>query len=100
MTAGRIALVAILAAAAGASQPAAAKPRCHEGIQDIGGRQISTPYCEDLYLAQVAREYGSRISFETIRDNPNAKKDICRLVGRDIRVNQTCNQYESGRGRF
>ena len=97
MTTGRTVLLAMLAALAPGAE---ARPKCHEGFQDIGGRQISTPYCEDQYLAEVAREYGSRISAETIRNNPIAKRDICRLIGRDIRVNQSCIQFESPRGRL
>ncbi len=98
MPAGRTVLLALVSAVLATT--AEAKPKCHEGFQDIRGRQISTPYCEDQYLAEVAREYGSRVSAETIRNNPNAKRDVCRLIGRDIRINQTCIQYESPRGRF
>lgn len=100
MMSGRTIPLAILVTA-GLAAGADAKPRCHEGFQDIGkGRSISTPYCEDLYLAEVAREYGSRVSVETIRNNPNAKRDVCRLIGRDIRINQACVQFQTGRGRF
>lgn len=77
-----------------------AKPRCKEGFQEIKGRSVSTPYCEDEYLAQVAREYGTRVSADTLRANPNAKRDVCRFIGRDIRINHTCVQYQSGRGRY
>lgn len=83
-----------------ADRAAEARPRCHEGYQTIQGRSLSTPYCEDEYLAQVAREYGSRISADTIRSNPNAKRDLCRFIGRDIRINQACIQFQGARGRY
>lgn len=90
------AALAILVAA-----PAEAKIRCRNGMQEVGGGLLSTPYCEDQYLAEVAREYGTRISAETIRNNPLAKRDICRFIGRDIRVQNTCIPYiNGGRGRF
>lgn len=92
-------VAAIVLLALSTSQ-AAAKPRCHEGFQDVRGRSISTPYCEDEYLAQVAREYGTKVSADTLRDNPNAKREVCRFIGRDIRINQACVQYQTGRGRF
>jgi len=73
---------------------------CEKGLQRSGGRLISTPYCEDNYLAQVAREYGVRHSAEAIRNNPNLKRDVCRFVGRDIRVQHNCPDEATPRGRF
>jgi hypothetical protein len=84
----------ILAAAALAGAPARAEIRCDGPNQIIRGHDsIPTPYCEDGYLAQVAHEYGARVSAREIRRNPNAKEKICRLVGDDIRVRSTCSQY-------
>lgn len=57
------------------------------------GEQIVTPYCEDGYLAIVAREYGMRISAKAIRYNPSEKERTCRFIGEDIRVKDTCAQY-------
>ena len=57
------------------------------------GNHIATPYCQDGYLALVAREYGMRISAQTIRYNPSEKERACRLVGDDIRVSSTCAPY-------
>ena len=51
---------------------------------------IATPYCQDELLAQVARQYGMRASAADIRNNPNFKRQVCRFVGRDIRVQETC----------
>lgn len=57
------------------------------------GNQIATPYCQDRYLAIVAREYGMRVSFDAIRYNPSVKAQACRLAGYDNRVRDTCTQY-------
>jgi hypothetical protein len=57
------------------------------------GNQIATPYCQDGYLAIVAREYGVRVSSDEIRHNPGEKESICRLMGNDNRVRDTCQQY-------
>ena len=38
----------------------------------------------------VAREFGVKASAERVRNNPNYKREICRLVGRDIRVQEAC----------
>ncbi len=80
--------VAIIAAAALAT-PAAAIT-CQNGTQKVQGSWIATPYCQDLYLAQVARESGFPASVEKIRNNPNYKKELCRSVFSDIRVTDTC----------
>lgn len=81
--------VAMLLAAAALAGPAAAIT-CHNGSQRVQGNWIATPYCQDLYLAQVARERGYPASVEKIRNNPNYKKELCRGVFTDIRVSDTC----------
>ena len=53
---------------------------------------IYTPYCQDEYLAEVAREFGFKASAAKICNNPNFKKEICRFVFEDIRVQITCLQ--------
>lgn len=70
--------------------PAAAAIKCRNGAQLVSGSYIVTPYCQDKLLAQVAREYGFKTSFAEIRSNPNAKRNICVFVGRDIRVFENC----------
>lgn len=77
----------LLAAALG--EPALAID-CEDEFQRIRGRLVSTPWCQDNYLATVAREYGMRVSVERIRNNPNYKKDICRFIFNDIRVRSIC----------
>ncbi len=54
------------------------------------GQLIATPYCQDEYLAQVARQYGLKASAAQLRNNPNFKKEVCRTVFSDIRVQTTC----------
>lgn len=65
--------------------------KCKGPYQQIRGHgEIATPYCEDNYLAEVAREYGMRVSNRAVRENPNLKTEVCILVGHDIRVSQIC----------
>ena len=64
--------------------------KCVKGYQRVQGNLLATPYCQDQYLAQVAREYGIRASASKIRNNPNFKKEVCRTVFTDIRVQMTC----------
>ncbi len=82
----------ILAAAVVAVSTVSAQAaiQCRNGTQLVSGSYIFTPYCQDKLLAQVARQYGSRVSFAEIRDNPNTKRHVCRFVGRDIRVYENC----------
>jgi hypothetical protein len=80
-------------ALAAAATPASAI-ECNGNFQvQRNGNEISTPYCADGYLAVVAREYGMRVSAESIRYNPSVKEKACRFVGEDIRVKSTCQQY-------
>lgn len=67
-----------------------ARIRCNDDYQIVQGREIHTPYCADNYLAKVAREYGFRVSNSEIRNNPNRKSEICRVIGDDIRVQDNC----------
>jgi hypothetical protein len=71
------------------AQPAAAI-KCENGFQRIKDDLIQTPFCQDAYLAQVARLYGFTVSDAKIRNDPNYKKSICRYVFNDIRVQETC----------
>lgn len=80
---------AVIVAAFALATPAAAV-KCDKGYQKVQGNLIATPYCQDQYLAQVARQYGLNASASKIRNNPNYKKEICRTVFSDIRVQETC----------
>lgn len=70
--------------------PADARIRCVEGNQIVNGSPIATPYCQDELVAQVAREYGMRVSGAAIRNNPNFKRNVCQFVGQDNRVHIAC----------
>jgi hypothetical protein len=73
---------------------------CRNGYQLVQGNRLATPYCQDALLASVARQYGFKTSAAAIRENPNHKRDICRFVGRDIRVQENCiTANPNGRGR-
>lgn len=82
--------------------PASAKFKCRNGAQLVAGNWIATPYCQDALLGRVAREHGFKVSNHDIRHNPNKKRNICRFVGKDIRVQEHCFQSEGGprRGGF
>ena len=78
---------------------ASAAIKCSGPYQIIKGQgKIATPYCEDGYLASVARGYGMRVSANTIRHNPHKKDEACRIAGHDIRVSDICagHRDESG----
>ena len=83
------AAVAVLAVLAAAS-PGAAEIKCQDGAQLVQGNWLATPYCQDKLLYQVANSRGFKTSFEAIRNNPNHKKELCRFLFTDIRVQMTC----------
>lgn len=92
--------IAILAAIG--SAPASAI-ECEGNFQiQRNGNSIATPFCQDGYLAIVAREHGMNVSAKAIRYNPSVKERACRLVGYDIRVKDTCAPYrdDNNRGFF
>ncbi len=93
------ALAGAAAAFAAAASSANAGIVCKDDFQKVGGSYLSTPFCRDNYLARVARQYGVKVSDAAIRENPNLKKEVCRLVGRDIRVQSACDSEDTGRGR-
>jgi len=68
----------------------AAAIQCENGFQRVQGNLIATPYCQDQYLATVARQYGFNASASKIRNDPNYKKELCQFVFSDIRVQTTC----------
>lgn len=69
---------------------------CNDDFQSVEGRPVDTPYCDDAYLAKVAREYGSKVTASELRNNPNRKAEVCRLVGSDDRVKDTCWDDDEG----
>lgn len=72
---------------------------CHEGFQVVNGQEISTPYCNDNYVAEVARKHGVKVSDEAVRNSPSVKGQICRFVGSDIRIEHYCEGDRGDRGR-
>lgn len=83
------------------AQPASARIECSNGFQRVDGAMLSTPYCRDNLVAAVAREYGVDAPDAKIRNNPNFKRHVCRLIGQDIRIKESCDEVNpTGRGRF
>ncbi len=75
---------------------AQAKIKCEGRFQIVKGQgTISTPYCEDNYLAAIARSYGRKVSNRAIRQNPNLKADVCQQIGHDNRLTDICSGYRS-----
>ena len=84
------ACAAALVAGAALAGSAAAAIKCEKGYQRVQGNLLATPYCQDQYLAEVATERGFKTSASAIRNNPNHKKELCRFMFSDIRVQGTC----------
>ncbi len=72
---------------------AEARIACDGPHQIVGGQSISTPYCQDNHLAEVARAYGMRVSAAAVRSSPSVKAQACRLAGYDNRVQTACAGY-------
>src|SRR5262245_47293526 len=74
-------VLAIAAAQSSLMTPAAnAAIVCKGGFQNSNGNWISTPYCNDAHLAQIARRHGAKVSDSELRNNPGKKDEICRFV--------------------
>ena len=99
LTAFVLAGAALLIAAAG--ERAEARIVCDGAYQIVQGSPVATPYCEDNYLAAVARSYGMKVSAAAVRSNPSTKAQVCYTIGHDIRVTDICASYRrDGRRRF
>lgn len=90
----------LLAALVGGSIAAAAGPAaaitCEGNFQvQRSGARIATPYCADGYLASVAREYGVRTTANEMRYSVSEKERVCRFIGDDNRVRDTCAPYRN-----
>ena len=64
--------------------------KCQGSYQVVKGQLIGTPYCGDKFLAQVARGYGWKTSFKSIRNNASERHTICQILGHDMRINGIC----------
>ena len=62
-----------------------------ERLPNVQGSWLATPYCQDDLVAKVARQYGITASAAAIRNNPNYKRHVCRFVGQDIRIKNSCD---------
>ncbi|MBS0232994.1 MAG: hypothetical protein JSR99_05865 [Proteobacteria bacterium] len=83
----------------GLATAADAKIVCNNGNQLVQGSWLATPYCQDALVAQVAREYGFKATAGAVRNNPMFKQRLCRFVGQDIRIKETCSQVTPVPGR-
>ena len=81
-------------------QPAQSQSRiiCEGNFQIVLGLSVSTPYCREQNLAQVARGYGIPVSAEAIRRSESVKGDVCRTIGYDNRVREVCSPYRNDGG--
>jgi hypothetical protein len=84
---------AILLSLVGSAQ---AEIACSKGFQKVQGSWLATPYCQDAYVAQVAHEYGFSATPAQIRNDPLFKQRLCRFIGQDIRVKETCDEVNPG----
>ena len=81
-----------------AVSPAAARIECRDNFQVTKHGLISTPYCEERQIARVARSYGYPVTDAEVRNNPNTKIYLCRIIGNDIRLKGSCAGYAEPRG--
>lgn len=91
---GYVALAGAVLLVCGAISSADARIRCNGAYQIVRGQgEVATPYCQDEYLAQVARGYGIRVSGAAIRRSTSRKERVCRAIGHDGRVFDICVNY-------
>jgi hypothetical protein len=64
---------------------------CQDEFQSVEGQAIATPYCEDAYLAKVARAHGEHVTASALRRSPSLRDETCRLTDSDTRVSQFCD---------
>jgi len=95
----RVVAAAAFAAAAVAFLPPTVQARvvCDGQFQVNSGAAIATPYCQDRYLAEVARSYGMRVSAADVR-NPGTRQQVCQFIGHDNRVYNICTGWRNEPG--
>lgn len=94
-----IASTAFAASLAGAMlTPAQARIVCDGNFQIVQGSAIATPYCQEHNLARVAQGYGMRVTFAAIRNSESVKAQVCRAIGHDNRVRETCLLFRNDGG--
>lgn len=77
---------------------AEARITCRDGFQLSGGNWISTPYCNDEHLAEVARRHGVKVSGREIRNDLGKKNEVCRFLAGHPTARDYCPD-EGWRGR-
>jgi hypothetical protein len=92
---GGLFVIALMAATGGTTQAAI---RCNGAYQVNSLGEFRSPYCEDGYLASVARNFGMRVTGDQIRNSTSVKADVCRTIGFDSRIFDICSTYR-GRNR-
>lgn len=86
-----------LAGTAVAVQSVEAGIACKDGFQLSGGNWISTPYCNDAHLAEIARQHGVKVSAAEVRANPARKYELCRFLEGTLSARDYCPDGGSGR---
>lgn len=89
-----VAGTALLALAA-IPDSAAAKIKCQGIFQVTKHGLISTPYCQELEIARVARSYGWKVTDAQVRNDPLKKVYICQVLGGDNRLKGACGAYST-----
>lgn len=74
-------------------ESAAAKIKCQGIFQVHKHGLISTPYCQELEIARVARSYGWKVTDAQVRNDPLKKVYICQALGGDTRLKGACGAY-------
>ncbi|WP_069623451.1 hypothetical protein [Methyloceanibacter marginalis] len=72
---------------------AEAKIKCQGIFQVNKSGLISTPYCQELEIARVARSYGWKVTDAQVRNDPLKKVYICQALGGDTRLKGACGAY-------
>jgi hypothetical protein len=85
-----LSLLPMVAAYVIGTSAAEARVVCREGYRIAGGEEIASPFCEDAYLAQVAREYGTKVTDREVQTNRLKRAEVCRFIGHDTRVRELC----------
>jgi hypothetical protein len=77
--------------------PSHAAIKCDGPFQIIKGYgKHATSYCENKYLAAIARSYGWKVSDQAVRHNPGLQGRICRQIGHDSRLIGICSNHREG----
>ena len=83
------------------SSGAEARITCKGGFQATkDGGWISTPYCNDEYLAEAGRKRGMKVTGAQVRANWARKEEVCRLLaGTPVAMDYCPTDGARGRGR-